>query len=74
MSFYKKPSILHIQNKIQLKRDEKKAIAGNSGNWEYTPYRNISEAKILIDLISPHCFDPKNVTTIRFPPKTKETE
>ena len=75
MSLYKKPSFVRAQNKIQLKRDEKKnTLNNNSGNWEYTPYRNIPEAKILSDLVSPNCFDPKNVTTIRFPPKTKEME
>lgn len=74
MSFYKKAT-LRTLNKIQLKREEKKkAIANDSGNWEHRIYKQVPEAKILSDLVSPNCFDPKNVQNIRFPPKSKEME
>jgi hypothetical protein len=75
MSYYRNQANLRMLNKIQLKREEKKkAINDNSGNWEHRIYKCIPEAKILSDLVSPNCLNPKNVNTIRFPPKTKEME
>lgn len=74
MSF-KSRSYIRFNNKVQKKRDEKKkTLENNSGNWEYSPYKHIMEANILRDLLSPNSFNPKNVNTIRYPPKTKEQE